>query len=90
MQSGEEIVAVCDIELMNRRLLYGDVEIEISRRFFGERTASEEEVREAMKNAAFINLFGERALSVARSLDLVDESGCIRIEGVPHAQIFRI
>lgn len=89
-ESGEEIVAVCDIELMNRRLRLGDVEIEITNRFYGERTASEEEVREAMRHASCINLFGRRALAVAHSLDLVDEEGCIFIDGIPHAQIYRL
>ncbi len=85
-----DIVAVCDSELMNRTLVEGELRIEITHRFFGDSDVGEEEVKEAMMTAATINLFGEKAMALARSLDLVDEGSFILIGGIPHAQVFRL
>lgn len=87
---GEEVVAVCDRELMNTTLRRGGVEIHIREEFYGNRLASPEEVREALKNAENANLMGERTVSLAVEMGLVTRSSCLMIGGVPHAQIFRI
>ncbi|MEN6342023.1 MAG: DUF424 domain-containing protein [Methanospirillum sp.] len=85
-----EVVAVCDSELVNRTLRHGDVDIVISGGFYGDAPATDEEVREALKSACNINLFGRRAVELARELGLVDEACCLVIDGVPHAQVYLI
>lgn len=83
-----EVVAVCDSELVNRTLRHGDVDVVISGGFYGNQPVPDEEVREALKGACNINLFGCRAVALARELGLVDEACCIMIDGVPHAQVY--
>lgn len=85
-----EVVAVCDAELVNRKLCHGDVVIEISEGFYGDRQATEDEVREALATAGNINLFGRRAVALAKELGLVREDCCLEIDGVPHAQVYLI
>jgi hypothetical protein len=83
-----EVVAVCDSDLVDRTLRHGDVDVTISGGFYGDRQATDEEVREALLNACNINLFGHRAVALARELGLVDEACCLVIDGVPHAQVY--
>lgn len=85
-----EVVAVCDSELVDRTLRHGDVDVTISRGFYGDRQVSDEEVREALKGACNINLFGRRAVELAKELGLVDEACCLEIDGVPHVQVYVI
>lgn len=87
---GNEVVAVCDEELINTTVSHGEIECCISDSFYGTERASEEEVRKVLANAGNINLIGRRAVQIAIDMGLIAESGCIRIGAVPHAQIFRV
>jgi len=85
-----DIVAVCDGELINTIISDGDVKVHITEAFYGARRASEDEVREALKNAVNANIMGERAVAIAIELGLVSRAGCIMIGSVPHVLIFRL
>jgi hypothetical protein len=83
-----EVVAVCDDELINRTLRHGEAKVPISDSFYGDRPVTDEEVREALSNACNINLFGRRAVALAKEMGLVDEACCLEVDGVPHAQVY--
>jgi uncharacterized protein len=87
---GSSVVAVCDRELLNRRIRHGEIEIHVSESFYGTNPASESEVASAIRDADNINIIGVRAIAVAAGLGLIDPSCCLLIDGIPHAQIFRI
>lgn len=80
-------MAVCDRELINTTIHHKDVAITISEAFYG-CLATEDEVRDALRNAGTINLMGERCVSLAIEMGLLTRSGCIMMGTVPHAQIF--
>jgi hypothetical protein len=84
----DEVVAVCDSELVGLTLRHGDVDVLISGGFYGDRPATDEEVRTALAGACNINLFGHRAVALAKEMGLVDEACCLVIDGVPHAQVY--
>jgi len=83
-----EVVAVCDSDLVDRTLRHADADVVISSGFYGDRPVTDDEVREALKGACNINLFGRHAIELAKELGLVDEACCIVIDGVPHAQVY--
>ncbi len=85
-----DVVAVCDCELINTTLHHGEVEISVSEKFYGTEQADEAAVRNALQNAANINLMGKRAVSIAIDLGLIDQDSCIMLGDVPHAQVFRV
>jgi len=85
-----DVVAACDRELLGKKLTHEGVEITISASFYGSTPASVEDVRSAMQGASNINLMGERVVRIAVEMGLITEKGCMRISGVPHAQIFQV
>jgi hypothetical protein len=87
---GTCVTAICDRELLNTKVSDGDLEVCISEAFYGNRSVSDEEARNALKSAENVNLMGERSVSIAIDMGLVDRTGCIMIGKVPHAQIFSI
>jgi hypothetical protein len=87
---GTEVVAVCDRELLNTTITHGDLTLRISEGFYGNRPASEEEVRTILETAGNANLIGERCVALAVEMGFVERSGCIMLGKVPHAQVFRI
>lgn len=85
-----DVVAVCDRELLNTTIRHGKLSITISESFYGCTPATEDEVKEALKNAGNINLIGERSVAVATGMGIVEKAGCLMIGTVPHAQIYRL
>ncbi|MHB8052541.1 MAG: DUF424 domain-containing protein [Methanoregula sp.] len=85
-----DVVAVCDRELLNTTLRHEKITITITDSFYGNTPATEEEVRDALKNAGNINLIGERSVNLALEMGLLTKSGCMMIGKVPHAQIYQL
>jgi hypothetical protein len=85
-----DVVAVCDRELLNTTICHEKLSVAITEAFFGNTPATEDMVREALKHAGNINLFGERSVNLAIELGLLTKSGCIMIGKVPHAQIYQL
>lgn len=88
--AGDEVVAVCDRELLNTRIAHGDLEIHISEAFYGGSLAPPEEVRKALASATNANLMGARAVALAVEMGLITKDGYIPLGSIPHAQIIRI
>ncbi len=85
-----DVVAVCDRELLDTTLRRGDANVCITRGFYGSETATEEEVRRALKGAANVNIIGKRVVAIAIDMGLIALENCIMIGDVPHAQLVRI
>jgi uncharacterized protein len=85
-----DVVAVCDRELLNTTLRHEKITITITDSFYGNTPATEEEVRDALKNGGNINLIGERSVNLAIEMGLLTKSGCMMIGKVPHAQIYQL
>ena len=84
------IVAVCDKDVLGKKLKHGNVNVVISEGFYKGDIASQEQVIEALANAKTANLFGERAVACAIKCGAVDPECVVVIDGVKHAQIFRL
>ncbi|HUH78729.1 MAG TPA: DUF424 family protein [Methanoregula sp.] len=86
----DEIVAVCDRELINTTVSHDGLTVSITEAFYGTSPATEDEVRGALKMAGNINLMGERSVNIAIGMGLITREGCIMIGKIPHAQIYQL
>lgn len=90
-KNGEHVlVAACDKEVLGKTLKHGNTVVEISRAFYEGEYVSEEELQKALEEATTANLFGEKTVKFAIKCRLIDQGSVIIIDGVPHAQIFRV
>jgi len=87
---GRRLVAACDKEVLGKTLKHGNAVVEISSAFYGEELASEEELQQVLGEAMTANLFGENTIKCAIKCGLIDPDSVIMIDGVPHAQVFRV
>lgn len=87
---GSRLVAACDKEVLGKTLKHGNAAVEISRAFYEGELVSEEELQKALEEAMSANLFGEKTIKCAIKCGLIDPDSVIMIDGVPHAQIFRV
>lgn len=83
----QDVVGICDRELIDTTLSEGELSILISRSFFGDQVATEEEILNTLEKYGNINMFGERCISLAIKHGYLDRESCRMIAGVPHAII---
>ncbi|RXG34218.1 DUF424 domain-containing protein [Methanohalophilus sp. WG1-DM] len=84
------IVAACDQELIGQKLNQGDVVVEITESFYKGDIVSEKQVQSALGRATSANLFGKKTIECALECRMIDPESIITINGVPHAQLYRI
>lgn len=88
---GKEIVlAACDRELLGRTLRSGEMKLCVSKKFYGEERGDGEALIAGLQCCTTANLVGERTVRIAIEAGFIDEGGVIVIEGVPHAQLFKM
>lgn len=89
-QEGHVVVAACDSRLLGRTLRKDKMKLEVSEAFYRGEPATRKELRQALAEATIANLVGEEAVGCAKEGGFVDDAGVLWMEGVPHAQIFRL
>jgi hypothetical protein len=91
-KKNEKIVAVCDAELIGKVLREGELVLNLEKYadFYNGEQADEESVERELLTATSINLVGDKATGIAKRMKLVKESDIIKIQKVPHVQVYRI
>ncbi|MBI4362146.1 MAG: DUF424 family protein [Euryarchaeota archaeon] len=84
----DTLVAACDRELVGREFREGPLKLEVSEGFYKGEPVTCRELAEALRGATIANLVGEKTVQCAIAQGFIDAGGIIRIQGVPHAQLF--
>ena len=88
--SGKEVLlAVCDKEILGKTLKKDDIEIKIGDFYKGEEV-SEEELLSNVKQATIVNAIGEKTISFFLKNKIINEESLIYLNGIPHAQIYKM
>lgn len=84
------MVAVCDEELIGKKFSENGLFLEISKSFFCGNVVSDKGVIEGLNCATIANLVGEKTIACAIENGYIDKECVLRVEGIPHAQMFRM
>jgi hypothetical protein len=90
VRPGETMIAVCDSDLLGKRICEGRLILDASREFYGGEEVSPEAATDVLKTATVANLVGEKAVRCGIEAGLVHGDAVISIGGVPHAQFVLI
>ncbi|MFQ6127467.1 MAG: DUF424 domain-containing protein [Thermoplasmata archaeon] len=82
----EVLLAACDSDILGKTFREGDLKIEVSSFYDGEKV-SVEEFTERLREATIANLVGKSTVQAAIDRGFVDEACVIWIGDVPHAQM---
>ncbi len=87
-----KVVAVCEKTLIGTKIQEGDMVLDLKayKEFYCGDLVDETHVRKALQSFTSANLVGKNAVAIAISLNLIKESEVLRIDGIPHVQIYRI
>lgn len=83
----ESVLAVCDNEVLGKTLEEGELCFTVSEGFYGGTLTKADDVVSRMREAANINLVGDRVVDLAIEHKLVSESNVLKIGGISHAMI---
>ncbi len=86
----DTIVAACDAALIGQTLTCPQCDIVVDASFYGEETATEEEIIRALRSAANANIIGEKVCDAAVRAGIIDKDAIILIGDIPHAQIYGV
>ena len=90
-KSGDRIIiAICDKNLIGKKIKTKDLEINITERFYKGEELSEQEILKLLKEAENINILGQKSIDFAIKHKIIKKSSVIFIKNVPHAQIYNV
>ena len=87
-KDGNAVLAACDAGVLGKTLKDGDMNVTISKGFFGTQEVSEEELIILLGQSSTMNLFGENTIAIAADNGFVEEDCVMMIDGIPHVQIY--
>lgn len=84
------VVAICDEELIDKKIDTKKFEIKVSKNFYGEKTVDEKIAVKLMEKATIGNLIGKDIVALAKKNGFITKENIISINGVPHAQFVKL
>ena len=91
IKSYRDVVAICDSELLGKKLEQGKFQLEVKESFFKGEEINEEKAIELMKimsqEDATFDIIGEKSVNTALKAGIIAEQGIKRIQGVPFALV---
>ena len=81
------IVAVCDSDLVGKKIEEGKKQLDLSSSFYDGEEKNEEEILNIIDNSYMINAVGEKSISLLDKFGLVDKERVLRVNNIPHAQV---
>ena len=88
-QSGKKVLAACDSSLLGKEFEEGQRHFKAYESFYAGEQIEKEKFLGLLEEHDSINLFGEECVNAAIEKGLITEDAVIRIQGIPHAQIFK-
>ena len=84
------VLAVCDKELLGKKIENSEISVKISEAFYGRTEISAGALKEKLKSFDNINLIGEQAVKTAVEEKLAEQKNIIFLGKIPHLQIYKI
>ncbi|MEK6816122.1 MAG: DUF424 family protein [Nanoarchaeota archaeon] len=85
-----KIVTLCDSDLIGKKLEEGDMHLDITSRFYGGKEMKLEMMLNLLEDADTVNIVGKESVKFAIENNIISEGHVIYIQGVPHAQTFKL
>ena len=81
---------ICDAELLDKRIVEGDLEINISRDCYCQRLVGIKDAQSLLENSSIINMVGKETISLSLDLGIGSEQGIKTIDGIPFLIVFKM
>lgn len=80
---------ICDAELVGRTVRQSDLEIKITKSYYGDRIVDEKEAESLLRTSSIINMVGKRTINLSIKMGVGTAKGVKEIEGIPFLIVFK-
>ena len=88
--SGNTILNICDPDLLDKIVKDKKIEIQISSKYYNDKTIDEIEAEYLLKKCTSANMVGEKTISLSLKIGIGSEKGVRRIDGIPFLIIYKM
>jgi len=88
--SGEILLAACDEGLLGKTFEEGDLQLQVHTSFYDGNRVDENGLLNQLGISTIANLVGDQVIKCALKAGLISKENIIRIQGIPHAQIYKM
>ena len=85
-----QMLNICDPNLVGKKLNQNNLQLHISKSYYGEKLVEKEEAENLLKNSLIINMVGKETISLSMSLGIGSEKGIKEINGIPFLIVFKM
>ena len=91
-ESNRRVIAICDPELLGKKFVDGQFQLDMNPLFYGGEEMSAEELGKLIKSLEraypSYNIVGKKSIDLCLKNDLISKEGIGKISGIPHAMVF--
>ena len=88
-QKQNRMLNICDAELVGKTVRQSDLEITITKSYYGDRIVDEKEAESLLRTSSIINMVGKKTIDLSIKLGIGSAKGVKEIEGVPFLIVFK-
>lgn len=80
---------ICDAELVGKTVRQSDLEIKITKSYYGDRIVDEKEAESLLRTSSIINMVGRKTIDLSIKIGVGTANGVKEIEGIPFLIVFK-
>jgi len=84
------ILNICDAELLGKNIIQDELNMNITKSYYGEKLVEKEDATTLLKKSSIINMVGKETISLSVELGIGSENGIKSISGVPFLIVFKM
>lgn len=88
-QQRNRMLNICDAELVGKTVRQSDLEIKITKSYYGDRIVDEKEAESLLRTSSIINMVGKRTIDLSIKMGVGTAKGVKEIEGIPFLIVFK-
>ncbi|MDH3677209.1 MAG: DUF424 domain-containing protein [Nitrosopumilus sp.] len=81
---------ICDKDLLGKNIIQDQLNMNISKSYYGEKIIEHKEAKKLLKSASVINMVGKNTISLSLELGVGSEKSVKTIGGVPFLIVFKM
>jgi len=89
-QQNNSMLNICDPDLLGKTIVDGDLIINITKSYYGEKIVDESEAKKLLENSTSINMVGENIISFSTGLGIGSNSAIKKIKNIPFLIVFKM
>ncbi|MCH7649265.1 MAG: DUF424 domain-containing protein [Thaumarchaeota archaeon] len=84
------VLNICDVDLVGKKISEKNLQVDISKNYYGKEIVEKNEAKNLLKNSSVINMVGKEIISLSMNLGIGSEKGIKKISGVPFLIVYKM